>query len=231
MNAWRFIGIFLLGVLGCGTAWTQTDSTEQRQPPIRIENDTLTFSDFSDSLHVARDTQRVKKGFLKILAPGPRPPYDPAIAWKRSAIFPGWGQIYNKAYWKLPLVYGAYVGVGLVYNYNRTNYRMFRQAFIERSDEDPNNDFNTIESEVVTLDGIRRGREFFRKNRDLSIIAILGVHALQMVEAYVDAHLKGFDISDDLTLHTGPSLTQPNLGGSPGVNAFQPGIHLTLQIK
>ena len=217
-------------MLGYAGVWAQVDSTEQVVPPSSIEPDTVLLQSIPDSLISISDTQQVRKGFLKILAPGPRPPYDPAIAWKRSAIFPGWGQIYNKAYWKLPLVYGTYVGVGLVYNYNRTNYRKFRQAYIERSDEDPTNDFNTIESEVVTLDGIRRGREFFRKNRDLSVIAILGVHALQMVEAYVDAHLKGFDISDDLSFDTRPSLTQPIIGGVGGTT-FQPGVQLTIYIK
>jgi len=175
-----------------------------------------------DSLYaVAIDTAQTRKGFLgQVLFPGPRPPFDPEVAWKRSLLVPGWGQIYNKDYWKLPFVYGGYVAVGVVIHFNNNQYQEFRQAFIERNDDDPENDFDSF-PETVPDDGLKRARDLARQQRDLSIIAVAGIHLLQTLEAFVDAHLRGFDVSDDLALELTPDL------GAGGPHLLQPGIRLT----
>ncbi len=182
-----------------------------------------------DSLFIAaKDTLAVrKKGFFKaVFLPGPRPPFDPEVAWKRSLLIPGWGQLYNKDYWKLPFVYGGYAGVGVVIWYNNDQYQNFRQAFIERNDDDAENDF-ILFPESVPTDGIKRARDNARSARDLSILAVAGMHLLQTIEAYVDAHLRGFDVSEDLSFEL-----HPDVGGSSvmGWNSWQPGVKVTWRV-
>jgi len=180
----------------------------------------------SDNLSFLQDTVSERKGLVKFLFPGKRPPYQASIAWKRSLIFPGWGQIYNQDYWKLPLVYGSYAVGFWVMQYNDNRYQEYRTGYLERVDEDETNDFNTF-GENASTEGIKRARDRFRQFRDRSILAIAGIHILQVIEAYVDAHLNGFDVSDDLTLEILPHA------GAQGFSSagLQPGLSLTWTIK
>ena len=158
----------------------------------------------------------------------PRPPYDPEIAWQRSIFLPGWGQAYNRSYWKMPIIYATYGGLIWWISWNHQNYQTYRDAYILLTDEDPDND--PTEYANIDPEGVRTQRENYRRNRDFSIILIVIVHALQTVEAYVDAHLKGFDVSDDLTLQASPTLvptTRAFMQNGKGLQA-NPGLRLSL---
>ena len=191
------------------------------QPDTLVQQVDSLFSTVKDTVTIE------KKGFFKaVFFPGPRPPFDAEVAWKRSILIPGWGQLYNRDYWKLPFVYGGYVGVGVVIWFNNDQYQNFRQAFIDRNDDDPENDF-ILFPETVPSDGIKRARDNARSARDLSILAVAGIHLLQTIEAYVDAHLRGFDVSDNLSFEVHPDV---GIGSPVGWESWQPGVQMTLRL-
>jgi hypothetical protein len=156
---------------------------------------------------------------------GPRPPYDPVVAWQRAAIIPGWGQIYNQDYWKLPIFYLGYgAGLGWIF-YNHNLYLEVRSAYWasltpDFTDDDPR--FANRDSE-----GIRSLREDLRNRRDQGILILAGWHVVQIAEAYVDAHLDGFDVSPDLSLRVHPDFIP-----TPAFHSFStPAMGLGLTIR
>lgn len=146
---------------------------------------------------------------------GGRPPYDPTVAWQRSLILPGWGQVYNQAYWKLPIFYAGYAAGAAWISYNNQLYQETRLAFLAKVSPDPFDDdprFQSYDSE-----GIRTLRENFRNQRDQGILILAGWHLVQVAEAYVDAHMKGYDVSEDLSFQPFPSVIEPIGIGSPAI--------------
>lgn len=132
-----------------------------------------------------------------------------------SLAFPGAGQFYNKRYWKLPFVYGALGGMYAVIDYNQSRYRRFKTALtLKRAGEEHEFSGLQIDNEQSLLT-IRNG---YDKNTQVSYFAFILVYTLQALEAFVDAHLKNFDMDDDLSLHIRPALhiipgtQQPALG-------------------
>lgn len=140
-----------------------------------------------------------------------------------GAILPGAGQIYNQSYWKLPIVYGAFIGCGYAIGFNNTRYSSYKQAYRDiLSDEvlstDPLRSYNAILPEGYTVDRmggratytqtLQRYQNNFRRYRDLSIVATVVVYALSLVDAFVDAQLFDFDISPDLSLQIEPQIYQ-----------------------
>ncbi|MEO0468953.1 MAG: DUF5683 domain-containing protein, partial [Bacteroidota bacterium] len=168
----------------------------------------------------------IKLPWPKGLQPqGPRPPFDPEVAWQRSLMIPGWGQAYNKSYWKIPLFYGGYGVAALWIDFNQRQYTRHRNAFLLATDEIVGNedpDFDGFDNE-----GIRTRRNKFRRDRDYAIVILAGYHLLHVVEAYVDAHLKGFDVSEDLSFDTKIRMTNP-VPNSP-MGPLMPGVAFSLQ--
>lgn len=129
------------------------------------------------------------------------PPYDPTVAWQRSALLPGWGQAYNDSYWKIPVFYLGYAALGgwLVFNHQR--YQLYGDAYFCNAVLLPEgadcSQYSNISAGVDT-EGLRTLRNQFRQNRDNAILIVLAWHGLQVIEAFVDAHLKNFDVSPEL---------------------------------
>ena len=148
--------------------------------------------------------------------------FDPRIATRRSAMIPGWGQIYNKKYWKLPLVYGGLGVTAGVFVYNVKNYRLLRLAYIYKTDKDSLNNA-LIDPRFVNLSegALRSYRNSFRQNVDYSVLFFVIFWGLNVLDATVDAQLKAFDVNDNLGLY----LKQ---GYSPMANTT--GISLVLDI-
>ena len=138
-----------------------------------------------------------------------------------SAIFPGLGQIYNRKYWKLPLVYGAFMGCAYAITWNSRNLEDYSTAYNDIKSDDPKTNNSWIDFIPANAnpedyidrnefhDQLKNGKDMFRRNRDLSIIITVGVYLLCMVDAYVDAELFDFDISPDLSMRVAPSVTEP----------------------
>jgi hypothetical protein len=122
----------------------------------------------------------------------------------RSALVPGWGQATNKKYWKIPLVYGALGTTGYLFNRNLQQYRDSRDAYRLAVDNDPSNDI-FIKQPYYNVrtqpERIRNFRNSVRQNMDYCILWFLACWGLNVVDATVDAHLKSFNVNDDLSLH------------------------------
>lgn len=151
--------------------------------------------------------------------------YNPRIAIIRSAIIPGWGQATNKKYWKVPVVYAALGITGAIFFRNIKQYREARDAYINATDLDPSND-NLIPQPYYTIkdqpERIRTFRNQVRQNVDYTVLFFIAFWGLNVVDAAVDAHLKTFDVSDDLSL-------QIKAGYSPMANTN--GISLVLNLS
>jgi len=138
----------------------------------------------------------------------------------RSTILPGLGQAYNKKYWKIPIVYGVIAIPVSLFNYNSKWYNKTRTAYTIRSTKDSAN-FSKIAPELIPLsdESLRLYRNEFRKNMDFSILGIILAWGLNIVDATVDGHLRGFDISDEVSLKVGPKFSSGNGLGQMGLSA------------
>lgn len=153
---------------------------------------------------------------------------DPTRAVWMSALFPGLGQIYNRRYWKLPIVAGAFMGLGYGLSWNGTMLGDYTRAYNDIMDNDPDtNSYMDFFPPTVTESSLdkkwltnmlKNNKDYCRRNRDLCVIAMIGVYLVAMVDAYVDASLSHFDISPDLAMHWAPAVIpsdrdlRPSLG-------------------
>ena len=120
---------------------------------------------------------------------------DPQRALWLSLVFPGAGQIYNRKYWKLPILYGGFLGCTYALLWNQQMYRDYSQAYL---------DIMGREEQFKKI--FKNKKNYFRRYRDLSAFCFVGVYLLSVVDAYVDAHLSVFDISPDLSLKVEPAV-------------------------
>ena len=183
----------------------------------RILTDSASIQNASPALKAAEDSIRKT--------------HSPRKAAIRSAIIPGWGQVYNKKYWKVPLVYGGLGAVGAIFVYNLKNYRNTRFAYQAKykaalpvNQGRDSTDYWNIKPELLPLspESLRFYRNEFRRDIDYSVLFFLIIWGLNIIDATVDAHLKGFDVSPDLSLQIKP-------GHSSMANTN--GISLVLNIK
>lgn len=149
---------------------------------------------------------------------------NPRVATRRSAMVPGWGQITNKQAWKVPFVYAA-VGIpAYLFFDNLGTYRELRDAYINRLDGNPAND-DQIPAYLkdFTSSTLKLYRDEFRRNVDYSVLAFIIGWGLQVVDAAVFAHLKDFDVGDNLSMRIQPQF-QPQLrsGGLSVVLSLKP---------
>lgn len=150
-----------------------------------------------------------------------------------ALILPGAGQIYNRKYWKLPIFYGGFVGCAYAMRWNNQMYHDYSQAYLDIMDDDPNTQsYNTFLHLGQKIDDSNSARykELFRKRkdryrrwRDLSFFVMVGVYALSVVDAYVDASLSEFDISNNLSMSVKPTVIERDrdLAGTDRRNPFR----------
>lgn len=180
--------------------------------------DTVTFIDAVDSLLVATPSD-------SFFASSERFRPTPRKAVLYSAIFPGMGQVYNRKYWKLPILYGGFVGFTYAITWNNGLYRDYLGAYQHIMDSNPETnrwhdllpygrDPETIDQKWFT-DVLQKRKDYYRYYRDLSIIGTVALYMLAMVDAYVDAQLFDFDMSTDLSMQLAPAvLKEPQTGMS-----------------
>ena len=132
-----------------------------------------------------------------------------------ALVFPGGGQIYNRKYWKLPIVYGGFVGCTYALSWNNKMYKDYSQAYLDIMDDDPNTksyeDFLPMNSSIAGQEErfkeiFKKRKDVYRRQRDLSIFAFIGVYLLSVIDAYVDAELSDFDITKDIGLKVEPTM-------------------------
>jgi len=149
---------------------------------------------------------------------------DPKRALWLALVLPGAGQIYNRKYWKLPIIYGGFIGCIYALTWNNMMYKNYSQAYQDIMDDDPNTaSYNKFLHLGVKIDSsneehykevFKNRKDKYRRWRDLSIFVMIGVYALSVIDAYVDAELSAFDISKDLSLKVGPTIIPNHSGGN-----------------
>jgi Family of unknown function (DUF5683) len=144
--------------------------------------------------------------------------FNPAKASLYAAVLPGLGQIYNKKYWKLPLVYGGFAGIGYGLNFYQNLYQDYKNQlfYILENNVD-------MSQEGFTEDQLRPAIDRARRQRDFMIIVMGGMYILQIIDAHVDAHLKEFDLNPNLQVKVRPSVSNDMLLGR------QTGFSITLR--
>ena len=200
---------------------------------------TMVSAQTTDSVAVAIDTVAVDIDSValgKILAQKVKPKKDwnkwrpnPKRAMWLAIVLPGAGQIYNRKYWKLPIVYGGFIGCLYAATWNNQMYHDYEQAYMDIMDDNPQTQsYNQFLHLGKTVDEtniedykslFRRRKDYYRRYRDLSIFIMIGVYALSIIDAYVDASLSEFDISDDLSLRIQPAVIKNGASRNPFENA------------
>ncbi len=170
--------------------------TNIKPPP-----DTSSAKITADTLITAKDTLPKK------------PFHDPRKATRRSALIPGWGQAYNREYWKIPIVYGAISIPTVLFIYNNKWYKKTRDAYTlvvnsetSRYGEIDPKLINQQTGQPLDAQSLQFYRNDFRKNRDYSVLFFLLAWGINVVDATVFGHLKDFDVSDDLSLNVQPTF-------------------------
>lgn len=225
--------LFLLLALGLGTSLAygcETIGCDTIPSAPELQRDTTILTPAkADALATQQDSTRLIPTEVpaeveqqKTFSPSPRA----AVLW---AIIPGGGQVYNRKYWKVPIIIGGMTALYYAISWNNNNLLEYAKAYSDIKSDDPMTndswiafvpagaDPNSYRTNGSFQETLRHGRDFYRRNRDLSIIVAVGVYALSIVDAYVDAELAHFDISPDLTLRATPSYipstTFPSSGG------------------
>lgn len=132
--------------------------------------------------------------------------HNPRIATFRSAVLPGWGQAYNKKYWKIPVVWGALGTCVGFFVYNRSEYIASRNAYRYKVDNDPSNDYLIKPKfQPVDAEAVRQYRNGVRQNIDYSVLFFMVCWGLNVVDATVDGHLKEFNVTENLSMRINPT--------------------------
>jgi len=158
-------------------------------------------------------------------------PLAPSKAAFYSAVLPGLGQIYNRRYWKVPIVYGA-IGTGIyAYVYNDDLYDRFRSAFKRRRAGFVDDEFYDLNgngiipgSPDLSDEALQDAQERYQRDRDLALLITIGLYAFNIIDANVDAHLKQFNVDEDLSLDIKPYLEYHPITSDPNY-----GIALTIK--
>ncbi len=197
--------------------WLGTTQAMAQKDSLAVESlsleDSITIDSTSLSKALAPKALRKKRNWATW-----RP--DTKRAMWLALVLPGAGQIYNRKYWKLPIIYGGFVGCAYAMSWNNQMYHDYSQAYLDIMDDDPNtqsyNQFLHLGAQI-DASNIERYKEIFRKRkdryrrwRDMSMFVMIGVYAFSVIDAYVDASLSEFDISDDLSLRVEPTVINNN---------------------
>lgn len=206
---------------------SDTVRLDETSRPVRVVNaagDTITFASIDsisgfEGVEILMDsTASPTLGQVRVFNP------DPQRALWLSALCPGLGQIYNRRYWKLPIVVGAFVGLSYGASWNNRMYKDYSKGYRDVMDDDPDTrsymDFfpptvRESDLDVAWLQKVMKNkRDYYRRYREICIISMVGVYLINIVDAYVDASLAHFDISPDLTLDVSPAaIDNTAIGG------------------
>lgn len=211
------------------SSMAQTDSTYVVKDSTYVSVDSTTVIDFEPANDLEEYWQADTTEMLEVKQKSKRDwatwRPNPKRAMWLAIVLPGAGQIYNRKYWKLPIIYGGFVGSIYALQWNNQMYHDYSQAFLDLSDEDPNtqsyNQFLHLGNQITEANEDRyktlfkKRKDYFRRYRDLSFFVLLGVYAISVIDAYVDASLSEFDISKDLSMKVSPAVINDQLGKNP----------------
>ena len=211
------IGVLLLTLIASFGVRAQ-----QPEEEVEIVEQEVLLPDSISVMTVCVDSLTSKSGErIRVFNP------EPMRAVWLSALCPGLGQIYNRRYWKLPIIVGGYMGLAYATDWNNAMLRDYTKAYRDLMDNDPDTksymDFFApgVDESMLSkswLESVFQSRRnYFRRNRDLCIIGMVGVYLLAIVDAYVDASLAHFDITPDLSMHWSPVIMKETRSPMPSV--------------
>jgi hypothetical protein len=206
------LGITFLFLYRSGSYAQKTDTL--RKDSIKVlsapDKSSKVFTMTGDS--TKKDTVKAKPGKY----------HSPKKAALFSAVIPGSGQIYNKKYWKVPVIYAGFVGLAFSFDFNQSQYVLYRDAIKFRTDADPSTTDNYVgvysDEQLITL------YKYYHRYRDLTVVGGLTLYLLNVIDAAVDAHLFTFNVSDDLTINIHPALIN-----TASVNRYTTGFGLSVK--
>jgi hypothetical protein len=185
----------------------------------------LCFSSFAQNKKKKQKKELPKEVVIDSIVKPSKPinPLSPAKAAFYSAILPGLGQAYNKKYWKIPIVYGA-IGTG-VYFYinNNKEYNRFRDAYKRRLAGFNDDEFsldsqgNPLTTPRVSTERLEDAQKFYRRNKEISLLVTIGLYALNIIDANVDAHLLQYNVDENLSLSPHYELNQIDASSNLGL--------------
>jgi len=218
MKTYRFLIFSLLLFMISGISFAQdepVDEEESKEP--EPENEALMLQPGMDTtgMNLQFDSIYVDEAQFS----------RPKKAAYLSAALPGLGQAYNKRYWKIPIVLGAFGTVGYFIGWNNNKYQQYRNAYLLKKSF-PLEELDDDLAINISEDNLQRGLDYYRRNRDLLMILLVGVYIIQILDAHIDAHLMEFDVSDDLTFRVEPGFESQSLWTSK-----QYGLKLTLNFN
>lgn len=226
----KFVTILLLSVVVALSAMAQEAvDTTLTSPEYKAEVNMLTRKLAAVADSAARDLEnngivQTQGDTLLVKMPKQKKPKRDWATWRPDVkkamwlaiVLPGGGQIYNRKYWKLPIVYGGFVGCLYAWRWNGQMYDDYAKAYMDITDDDP--DTRSYEKFLhlgtsITSDNMSRWQDVFRKRkdmyrrwRDMSTFCTIGVYLLSIIDAYVDASLSQFDITEDLSMRVAPTF-------------------------
>lgn len=176
-----------------------------------------------DSVQVSSQVKG-EKVIVKNDSSSTRKPHSPKLATIMSAVVPGAGQVYNRKWWKLPIIYGGFAGLGYAIVFNSNELKAYKDAYLIRIDDDSTNvdQFDGIYTDANLLEL----QEFHRRNRDFAIVGAFVLYALNIIDANVDAHLFDFDVSEDLSMKVEPKTMGLGFNSNPII-----GVGISLRLK
>jgi hypothetical protein len=223
------VTVIMLGTVLTGRA-QQADSTLAVMDSLAAVDARALTGDTMSVVVKKKSKQKVKRDWATW-----RP--DPQRALWLAMVLPGAGQIYNRKFWKLPIIYGGFMGCIYAMSWNNMMYKDYSQAYLDIMDNDPTtqsyNKFLHLGTQITSANEERYKEIFknrkdkYRRWRDLSFFVMLGVYALSVIDAYVDAELSVFDISKDLSLKVEPAVIPNHSGGNP-LQAESIGVNCSL---
>ncbi len=224
--------LFFCSETPCATAFCQTDTVAPKQKADKTNgaadvpqselSDPESQQPRTDVAQTPADTARLSLAVDSIAKKIGKPAFkkanfkpDPKRALWLSLVLPGAGQIYNRKFWKLPFIYGGFLGCAYALMWNQQMYRDYSQAYLDIMDDDPNTtsyldmlppryDISGREEQFKSL--FKRKKDYYRRYRDLSAFCFIGVYLLSVIDAYVDAQLSEFDITPDLSMSVQPAV-------------------------
>ncbi|MBT1708722.1 hypothetical protein KK062_10830 [Fulvivirgaceae bacterium PWU5] len=168
--------------------------------------------------NTADDSVYIESGQDTVLIKSYATRYDPRKALLYAAVLPGLGQIYNKKYWKLPLVYGGFGALGYAVGFYQKGYKKYKAQLFDNINEAPNNENFLHPVSELSTGQLRTIVTSYRRQRDFWLIMTGAMYLLQIVDAHVDAHLKEFDVNPNLQVSLEPLIEQDAvLGRQSGV--------------
>ena len=179
-----------------------------------IQKDSATIKKEAIVIDSIKSTVTIKKGVK----------HSPRKAALLSTILPGAGQVYNKKYWKVPVIYAGAAGLAYSFQFNQSRYVKYRDAYKFRIDGDA-----TTTDDYIGLysdDNLNTLQKYYHRYRDLTVIGFVALYALNIIDASVDAHLFTFDVSDNLSMKIEPTLIN-----TVGMNNYTGGINFCMSFR